>query len=96
MRREAPMFDKDGLYMSHGADGRVLTVVEDMRRTLWIRYFATKDSVLDILEDEVLDGHERDAMASYLNVKKGFYTDAYNVPPGGFKSHAFMKYVLES
>jgi hypothetical protein len=52
--------------------------------------------VLDILEEEVLDGHERDAIASYLNTKKGFYADEYNVPPGGFKSHAFIKYVLES
>jgi hypothetical protein len=91
------MFGKDGLYMSHGSNGNVLTViVEDNRRTLWIRNFATKDSVLDILEEEVLDGHERDAIASHLNAKNGFYTDAYNVPPGGFKSHAFMKYVLES
>ena len=91
------MFGKDGLYMSHGSDGSVLTViVEDNRRTLWIRNFATKDSVLDILEEEVLDGHEREAIASYLNAKKGFYTDEYNAPPGGFKSHAFMKYGLES
>ena len=91
------MFDKDGLYMSHGSDGNVLTViVEDNRRTLWIRNFATKDTVLDILEEEVLDGHERDAIASYLNAGKGFYTNAYNVPPGGFQSHAFLKFVLES
>lgn len=91
------MFDKDGLYISHGSDGRALTViVEDNRRTLWIRNFATKDSVLDILEEEVLGGHEREAIASYLNAQKGFYTDSYNVPPGGLKSHAFLKYVLES
>ena len=91
------MFDKDGLYMSHGADERVLTViVEDNRRTLWIRYFATRDSVLDVLDDEVLNDHKRDAIASYLNTKKGFYTQTYNVPPGGFKSHSFLKFVLES
>ena len=91
------MFGKDGLYMSHGSDGNVLTViVEDNRRTLWIRNFATKDSVLDILEDDVLSGHQRDAIASHLSAKKGFYTDEYNIPEDGFKGCAFLKYVLAS
>lgn len=83
--------------MSHGADGRVLTVIcEDNRKTLWVRYFATRDSVLDILEDDVLSGHDRSAISSYLSAKKGFYTDKYNVPEGGLKDCAFLKYVLES
>jgi hypothetical protein len=91
------MFGKDGLYMSHGSDGNVLTViVEDNRRTLWVRNFATKDSVLDILEDDVLSGHDRSAIASHLSTKKGFYTDEYKVPEDGLKGCAFMKYVLAS
>ncbi len=59
---------KDGLFMSHGVDGTVLTVIrEDNGRTLWVRNFATKESVLDVLEDDVLSGHERSAIASYLS-----------------------------
>jgi hypothetical protein len=89
--------DKDGLYMSHGADGRLLTVIsEDNRRTLWVRNFATRESALDILADEVLSGHDRSAIASYLSAKKGFFTDSYNVPEGSFKDYAFLKYVLEA
>ena len=88
---------KDGLHMLHGVDGAVLTIIrEDNGKTLWIRNFATKESVLDILEDDVLSEHKRDAIASYLSAKKGFYTDNYNEPEGGFKDCAFLKYVLEA
>jgi hypothetical protein len=88
---------KDGLFMSHGVDGTVLTVIrEESGRTLWVRNFATKESVLDILEDDVLSGHDRSDIASYLSAKKGFFTDNYNEPEGSFKDCAFLKYVLES
>jgi hypothetical protein len=88
---------KDGLYMSHGADGTLLTVIcEDNRRTLWVRNFATYNDALNVLEDDVLNGHDRSAIASYLSAKKGFYTDNYNVPEGGFKDCAFLKYILEA
>jgi hypothetical protein len=89
--------EKDGLYMSHGPEGRVLAVIrEGNGQTVWIRNFATKESVLDILEEEVLQGHERSAISDYLSSKKGFYTDNFETPEGGFRSHAFMKYVLSS
>jgi hypothetical protein len=91
------MYSKDGLYMSHGTDGTVLTIiVEDNRKTLWVRNFATKESVLDILEDDVLSGHDRSGIASHLSAKKGFYTDNYNEPEDGFKGCAFLKYILEA
>lgn len=88
---------KDGLFMSHGVDGTVLTVIREQNgRTLWVRNFATKESVLDILEDDVLSGHDRSAISSHLSAKKGFYTDDYNGSEGGFKDCAFLKYVLET
>jgi hypothetical protein len=88
---------KDGLYMSHGADGTLLTAIcEDNRRTLWVRNFATYNDALNVLEDDVLSGHDRSAVTSYLSAKKGFYTGDYNKPEGGFKDCAFLKYVLEA
>ena len=87
---------KDGLFMSHGTDGNVLTVImEDNGGTLWIRNFTDKKDALDILEDDVLSEHERSTIASHLSAKKGFYTDNYNEPEGGFKDYFFKKYVLE-
>jgi len=74
--------DKDGLYLLSGPDKRILgLIVENNRQNVWLRYFATMESALDILEDDVLSGHERTAVLSHLK-KGGFYTDSYEIPEG--------------
>jgi hypothetical protein len=83
--------DKDGLYLLNGSDKRVLClIVENNRGTVLIRYFATKEDAINILEDDVLSEHERTAVLSHLT-KGGFYTDSYQEP----ENVAFMRYELK-
>jgi hypothetical protein len=83
--------DKDGLYLLSGPDGRVLClIVENNRSTVSMRYFATKEDAISILEDDVLSEHERTAVLSHLT-KGGFYTDSYQES----EYVAFMRYELK-
>ena len=85
---------KDGLYVSHGPDKHTLVIIrEDNGRTLWVRDFVTIESALDILEDDVLCGHNRANILSNVTGNRGFFTDDFNEPEGGFSACSFIRYL---
>lgn len=76
----------DGLYITHGIEGRTLVIVrEDNGSTLWLRDFASAQSALDVLEDDVLMQHKRSDIESSLSGKRGFYTTEYEEPDDGLR-----------
>ncbi len=84
----------DGLYITHGIDGRALTIIrENNGATLWLRDFATVQSALDILEDDILAPHERSDVEVPLSRRRGFYTAEFNEPEEGFDRYAFRRYI---
>lgn len=53
----------------------------------------TLDKLLSILDDDVLEGHDRSAILAHF--KKGsFFTESYIEPEDGLVGVAFKKYVL--
>jgi hypothetical protein len=90
------MFE-DGVYLSHGAQGHVLVIVrEDGGATLWVRDFASVETALGLICDDILVEHERSAVASRLSGGRGFYTAEYEEPEDGFGACSFKKYALAS
>lgn len=65
---------EDGLYISHGPENRALAVIrEDGGKTLWVRNFATADSALDIMEDNILAESDRSEIEQELARHKGYF-----------------------
>lgn len=88
---------KDGLYLNHGADKHALVVIrENNGRTLWVRDFVSVEMALNVLEDDVLSGHSRANILSKLGGNRGFFTESFDKPEGGFSDCAFQCYVLSS
>jgi hypothetical protein len=72
-RREQDSNVSDGLYITHGIEGRALTIIsENNGSTLWLRDFATLQSALDILEDDILAPHERSDIEVPPSRRRGF------------------------
>jgi hypothetical protein len=87
----------DGLYITHGIEGHALVIVrEDNGSSLWLRDFASVESALDVLDDDVLMQHKRSDIESSLSGKRGFYTAEYEKPEDGLRGCAFKKYVSAS
>jgi hypothetical protein len=88
------MLQKEGLYILPGDERHaLLIIVKDQGQTLWMRNFATIEDLLNILEDDVLEGHDRSAIAAQFK-KRSFFTTEYAEPEGGFVDVAFKKFVL--
>jgi hypothetical protein len=86
---------EDGLYISHGPENRALAVIrEDGGETLWIRNFATINSALDIMEDNILAKSDRSAIEQELARHKGYFLENPERPEDGYKEIAFLRYTL--
>ena len=74
-------------------DHALAVIVEAEGTTIWRRNFATFQSALDILEDEILEDYDRDAIEAELAKHKAYFTQ---IEPreNGYKDHAFKRYVL--
>ena len=89
--------NSDGLYITHGIEGHALTIIrENNGATLWVRDFASIESALDILDEDILVMHERSEIESVLSRRQGFYTAEFTEPEEGFNGYAFMQYILAS
>jgi hypothetical protein len=87
----------DGLYITHSIEGRALAIVrENNGATLWVRDFASVESALDILDEDILAMYERSDLESALSRKQGFYAAEFNEPEEGFNGYAFLRYILAS
>ena len=87
----------DGLYITHGSEGRVLTIIrENNGGTLWIRNFVSVEVALDVLYEDILSMYDRSNIENVLSSGQGFYTAEFNEPEEGFNGYAFMRYVLAS
>ncbi len=87
----------DGLYITHGIEGRALAIVrENNGATLWVRDFASVESALDILDEVVLAMYERSDLEKTLSERQGFYTAEFKEPEEGFNGYASLRYVLAS
>jgi hypothetical protein len=77
---------EDGLYISHGPENYALAVIrEDNGQTLWIRNFATAESALDIMEDNILAEVDRSEIEQELNRRKGYFSAKLQRPEDGYK-----------
>jgi hypothetical protein len=86
---------EDGLYICHGPENRALAVIrEDGGKTLWIRNFATVDSALDIMEDNILAESDRLEIEQELARHKGYFLATPERPEDGYKEIAFLRYTL--
>ena len=86
---------KDGLYISHGPENTALAVIrENGGNTLWIRNFATVDSALDIMEDNILAESDRSEIEQELARHKGYFLATPERPEDGYKEIAFLRYTL--
>jgi len=88
---------EDGLYISHGPENHALAVIrEDNSQTLWIRNFATAESALDIMEDNILAELDRSEIEEGLNRRKGYFSAELQRPEDGYKEVAFQRYARQS
>ncbi len=88
---------KDGIYLHHGPDNHALAIIrEDTGQTIWLRDFVNVEAALNVLEDEVLDQHDREAIEQELARHKGLFTSEIEPREDGYKDHAFTKYVREN
>ena len=88
------MLQRNGLHLHKGPDDHALAViVEAEGRTIWLRNFATFQSALDILEDEILEGYDRDAIEAELTRHNAHFAEIEQ-REDGYKGHAFKRYVL--
>ncbi|MBB6143061.1 hypothetical protein HNQ77_001005 [Silvibacterium bohemicum] len=88
---------EDGLYISHGPENHALAVIrEDNGQTLWIRNFATAESALDIMKDNILAELDRPEIEQELNRRKGHFSAELQRPEDGYKEVAFQRYTRQS
>ncbi|HZL49373.1 MAG TPA: hypothetical protein VFC37_00330 [Terracidiphilus sp.] len=88
------MLQRNGLHLHKGSDGHALAViVEGEGKTIWLWNFATFQSALDVLEDEILEEYDRNAIEAEIAKNKAYFTEIES-REGGYKDHAFKRYVL--
>ena len=66
----------------------------DGGETLWIRNFATVDSALNIMEDNILAESDRSEIEQELARHKGYFLATPERPEDGYKEIAFLRYTL--
>jgi hypothetical protein len=88
------MLQRNGLHLHKGPDDHALAViVEAEGRTIWLRNFANFQYALDILEGEILEDYDRDAIEAELARHNAYFTEL-EPREDGYKDHAFQRYVL--
>jgi hypothetical protein len=86
-------FQMDYTSLTASTGGPLTIIRENNGATLWLRDFATVQSALDILEDDILAPHERSDVEFPLSRRRGFYTAEFNEPEEGFDGYAFRRYI---
>jgi hypothetical protein len=89
------MLQRNGLHLHKGPDDHALAViVEGYGRIIWLRNFATFQTALDILEEEILEDYDRDAIEAELATHNAYFIEI-ETRQDGYKDHAFKRYVLD-
>ena len=75
------MFNQDGLYLFRSQDDRVLVIIrEEDGATLKLREFVNVKYALDAIEDDILEGHDRQAIEEELKRHNSYFTSEDNPP----------------
>jgi hypothetical protein len=89
------MLQEEGLHILPSKDGHALAViVQDKGQTLWLRNFASIGDLLGILDDDVLEKHDRSGISEEFKKKGTYFSKTYGEPEDGLTDVAFKKYVL--
>jgi hypothetical protein len=96
------MLQKEGLYLFTGpnvsfpspSSNSLAVIVEDSGKTIWLRNFVSPEYALNVLDEDVLEDFDRDVIESELK-RNGAYFAEIERREGGYKDHAFQRYVLD-